>query len=245
MSCLTYIRLQALLVTSSIATSHKISEAVPQVGGGSFELDLTTLDGDLHSDELALSSSEEWRDRGQQLFVDKLFSEAGLCFSKAKLDWWAKVARTYHDRQLAARLLETGRQPGSAFSEIARNFNALAVCIKDMGDGKDSRILYTNAAECYATVPNHKAAANAFLKAGNYASSVFHYRMAGRFDKAIEVATTYSVNDEISEKLKDAAKVVYARSNDVVSLRYANASRLVWSVHLTSFNLQQSLETLR
>lgn len=119
--------------------------------------------------------------------MDELFSEAALCFTKAKLNWWTKVARTYHDRQLAMCLAESRVEPVSAFAEIARSFEALAGCVEDAQDGKDSRVLFANAAKCFATIPDHKAAADAFFKAEKYTEAAFHYHMAALPDKAIEI----------------------------------------------------------
>lgn len=83
------------------------------------------------------------------------------------------------------RLAESREEPVSAFVEIARSFEALAGCVEN---SQDSRVLFANAAECFATIPDHKAAADAFFKAEKYTESAFHYHMAALPDKAIEIA---------------------------------------------------------
>ncbi|KAG8942983.1 hypothetical protein FRC04_003269 [Tulasnella sp. 424] len=194
-------RVWELLVAATIVTSHDMRATVPQVG--------------------VSSSLEEWRDRGQQFFVDKLFSEAALCFTKAKLDWWTTVARTYYDRQLAVRLAEDGEQPVAAFAKLAQEFEALAGSVEHAYNEEDSRVLFANAAECLATLPDHKAAADAFFKAERYTESASHYHSAGLLDRAIEIVARHPVNEEVSGVVKYAAKIAYAKRSDVASLHKA------------------------
>ncbi|KAG8928797.1 hypothetical protein FRC00_001641 [Tulasnella sp. 408] len=164
---------------------------------------------------------EEWATRARQFFVDQHFLKAALCFTKAILDWWARVARAYHERQAVIWLLKNGQQPGPGLANLARIFDDLARSVEFQDEGRNSRVMFAHAAELYVTVPDHKAAADAFLNAEKYAEAARHYHKAGLLDRAWEIATEYHVEQEIPEATIYAAKIVYAKGGDVASLHKA------------------------
>lgn len=167
------------------------------------------------------SSSEEWSKQAQQYFSKGLFGEAAFCFKKAGEDWWASVALAYGDRQVASRLPERHTRRTPAFTEVARNFDRLAQLAGNADNAKNAQLLFLNAAECFAIIPDHAAAAEAFYKGHKFTEAAYHYRRAGMFDEAVDVINAHKVDAEVASSIKYAAKFIYTRRRDVQSLQYA------------------------
>ncbi|KAG8926506.1 hypothetical protein FRC01_008767, partial [Tulasnella sp. 417] len=88
-------------------------------------------------------------------------------------------------------------------------------------DPKNAKLLFLNAAECFAAIPDHSSAAPAFFNAQKYTEAAYHYRMAGMFDEAIDIVKTQAVEPRIAESIEYAAKFEYTRKRDVRSLHKA------------------------
>ncbi|KAG8926505.1 hypothetical protein FRC01_008766 [Tulasnella sp. 417] len=167
------------------------------------------------------SSPEEWAKQAQQYFSKRLFGEASFCFQKAGMDWWARVAQAYGDRQVASRLPEKHPRRLAALAEVARTFDRLGSQAGESDDPKNAQLLFINAAECFVAIPNHSAAAPAFFKAQKYTEAAYHYRMAGMFDEAVDVIRTQAVDPGVAASIEYAAKFEYSRKRDVRSLHKA------------------------
>lgn len=165
------------------------------------------------------SSPEEWSKQAEQYFSKGLFGEAAFCFKKAGEDWWASVALAYGDRQVANRLPEKHPRRVPAFTEVAKNFDRLAQLAENAANTKNTRLLFLNAAECFAILPDHPAAAEAFQKGHKFTEAAYHYRQAGMFDEAIDVIKNHKVDPKVASTIKYAAKFVYTRRRDVNSLQ--------------------------
>ncbi|KAG8957107.1 hypothetical protein FRC00_004466, partial [Tulasnella sp. 408] len=192
--------LEALLATSKLATVHK-GEAIPMIGVSNRE--------------------EEWAEQAQQYFAKNLFSEAAFCFQRALMPWWMAIAQTYKDRQEAIRLTEKDSSRLSKFSDVAQTFNQLAQEGQSKEDEESVRLLFANAGECYAVVEDHLSAAVAFLNARKYTATAHHYRMAGLFDEAVDIAKRYPIDPEVAENIIYTAKVEFTKKMDEFSLRKA------------------------
>lgn len=162
---------------------------------------------------------EEWAEQAQQYFAKNLFSEAAFCFQRARMPWWMTVAQTYKDRQEAIRLTEKDPSRLSKFNTIAETFDRLAREGRSKEDEESLRLLFSNAGECYAVVPEHFSAAVAFLKARKYTAAAWHYRMAGSFDEAVDVVKRYPVDSDVAENIKYTAKFVFTKRKDEISLQ--------------------------
>ncbi|KAG8942980.1 hypothetical protein FRC04_003266 [Tulasnella sp. 424] len=193
--------LEALLTAVNLATVHDITEAVPQIG--------------------VTSSSHEWSQRAQQYFSKRLFSEAALAFKNAGMDWWERVAMAYGERQATMRQLQHHPHRQSSFSTVARRFERLAESPEGDDNPSTRDHLFLNAGECYAAVSNHGASASAFLNSKRYTEAAYHYRMAGSFEKAVDVIKRHPVNSEVAESITYTAKTVYTKRGDASSLRKA------------------------
>ncbi|KAG9016355.1 hypothetical protein FRB90_003160 [Tulasnella sp. 427] len=193
--------METLLTTSLLATAYDTTQTVPQLG--------------------VSSSSEEWSKQAEQYFSKRLFGEAAFCFKKAGEDWWASVSLAYGDRQVASRLPEKHPRRLPAFAEVARNFDRLAQLAVNSEAMQNARLLYLNAAECFAILLDHEAAATAYRNAHKFTEAAYHYRRAGMFDDAIDVITCHKVDENVATSIKYAAKFVYARRRDEKSLHKA------------------------
>lgn len=162
---------------------------------------------------------DEWPIQAQEYFSNRLFLEASFCFKKAEMKWWADVAQAYHDRQEAMRLAEKHPNRLTAFLDVAQTFGRLVQERNTTEDSESLRLLFLNAAECYAILPDHASAANAFLRARRYTDAAYHYRMAGMFDEAIEVLNLHRIDPDLAESIIYAAKFVFTKRQDIPSLQ--------------------------
>lgn len=133
--------------------------------------------------------------------------------------WWARVAEAYKDRQGATRAAEKDTSQLSRFIKVAQEFERLALEGQSKEDPGSLRLLWANAGECYAVLPDHVPAAIAFFKARKYTSTAYHYRMAGLFDKALEIVEHHPVDPDMAESIKYAAKFVFTRKRDIDSIQ--------------------------
>ncbi|KIO30554.1 hypothetical protein M407DRAFT_20442 [Tulasnella calospora MUT 4182] len=193
--------METLLATLTLAESHGFDEAVPQFG--------------------VSNSVGEWAKQAQNYFSKNLFSEAGFCFRKAEMTWWADVALTYGKRQAALRLPEKNLERTSAFANVANEFDRLARQAQKMEYPENLRLMFLNAAESYAVVSDHVQAAKSFLRAQKFTEAAYHYRLAGLFEQAVKVVRHYPVDPAVAESIKYAAMVVFTRKQDLASLQKA------------------------
>lgn len=135
------------------------------------------------------------------------------------MGWWADVAQAYEHRQEALGLPEKQTDRLSILSQVAQTFDCLAQEADPNEDYESIRLLFSNAADCYIIIPEHEPAALAFLRAGKYNQAAYHYRMAGKFDEAVEVVKFHNVDRELAESVTYAAKFVFAARQDVPSLQ--------------------------
>ncbi|KAG8937372.1 hypothetical protein FRC04_010951, partial [Tulasnella sp. 424] len=119
------------------------------------------------------------------------------------------------------RLAEKHPNRLPAFLNVARTFDRLAQDGNIIGDSESFRLLYLNAAESYAVLPDHAPAANAFLKARKYTDAAYHYRMAGMFDEAVEVMKLHTIDPDLAESITYAAKFFFTTKQDIPSLHKA------------------------
>ncbi|KAG9047262.1 hypothetical protein FS837_002665 [Tulasnella sp. UAMH 9824] len=192
--------IEALLAASNLASVHR-GGPIPKIAVSNHD--------------------EEWAEQAQQYFAKNLFSEAAFCFQRARMPWWMAVAQTYKDRQEAIRLTEKDPSRLSKLHTIAQTFDRLAREGQSKEDEDSLRLLFANAGECYAVVPEHLSAAVAFLKARKYTAAAWHYRMAGSFDEAVDVVKRYPVDSDVAENIKYTAKFVFTRRKDEISLHKA------------------------
>lgn len=167
------------------------------------------------------SPPAEWLERARHFFLERMFSEASFCFRKAGMGWWAAVASAFEVHRVAFQSLEADPDPQRHFTlnNVAQEFYELAVSAENRGEVRNSRPLFLKAAECSAVTTNHGVAAKAFFKLEEYTKSAYHYRMAGMFDDAVQIVNAHAVEPAVAESITYAAKIVYAKMNDIPSLQ--------------------------
>lgn len=120
---------------------------------------------------------------------------------------------------MAFRLPEKHPRRLNALAEVASTFDRLGPQAETSDDPENVRLLFVNAAECFASIPDHPSAAQAFFKAQKHTEAAYHYRMAGMFDEAVEVIKSGRVDPQVAASIGYAAKFVYARKGDIGSLQ--------------------------
>ncbi|KAG9047264.1 hypothetical protein FS837_002667 [Tulasnella sp. UAMH 9824] len=194
-------RIKTLLVTLELAESHSSDKEVLQFG--------------------VSNTVGEWAKQAQTYFSKSLFSEAGFCFRKAEMTWWADVALAYGQRQAALRLPEKDSERTNAFSKVAIEFDRLAQQAQKTEYPENLRLMFLNAAESYVVISDHVRAAKSFLKAQKPTEAAYYFRLAGLFDQAVKVVRHFPVDPVVAESIKYAAMVVYTRKRDLPSLQKA------------------------
>ncbi|KAG8918499.1 hypothetical protein FRC00_012428, partial [Tulasnella sp. 408] len=193
--------METLLVTLELAESHGSDKEVLQFG--------------------VSNTVGEWAKQAQTYFSKSLFSEAGFCFRKAEMTWWADVALAYGQRQAALRLPEKHSERTNAFSKVASEFDRLARQAQKREYPENLRLMFVNAAESYVVISDHVQAAKSFLKAQKPTEAAYYFRLAGLFDQAVKVVRHFPVDPVVAENIKYAAMVVYTRKRDLPSLQKA------------------------
>ncbi|KAG8990213.1 hypothetical protein FRB94_013643 [Tulasnella sp. JGI-2019a] len=164
--------------------------------------------------QIAVKSSEQdWAKQGQELFAKRLYAEASTSFRKGKLPWLQNVAQIYADRETARKLPSASARRPTLLKEIADAFSKVAVEARNVNDAKD---LYAQAANCYADAADNARAAAMFFLACMYTDSVWHYRLAGQLDEAMNIIAKHG--DNVDEDVKSAvtylAKVAYTKKSE-------------------------------
>jgi hypothetical protein len=126
----------------------------------------------------------------------------------------AAVASAYHLRERARLILKSNR---AADSDRSKAFAEAAVAFKDCADqadkgrGKQRRVLYKTAAECFVSAGDQERAANAYMDAFEYTSAARHYRNAGKFDRVVDVIQTHKkeVDQDVETRLRDVSKMYF------------------------------------
>ncbi|KAH8834741.1 hypothetical protein DL96DRAFT_1592 [Flagelloscypha sp. PMI_526] len=158
-----------------------------------------------------LSTPEEWREQGANLFKNRLWSQAMHCFERAGADREAAVARAYHLREAARK------HPATQFSlDIAKRKHAFdlagaafrACAAHKQNTPKESKAYFTSAAESLTIAENYLPAAEAYLSAQDYNSAARSYRQGNRLDLAINLVEKhrYEMRDDLVREILEAVK---------------------------------------
>lgn len=181
------------------------------------------------------NGDDEWAEQAQQYFAKNLFAEAGFCFQRARMPWWSSVAQTYKHRQDALRLADDDPIRLHSLRIVAQIFDHLATDGRGKEDEESLRLLFANAGECYAAVGEHPSAGVSFLNARKYTPSAYHYRMAGLFEEALDIIKNHRVDSDVADGITYAAKIVFTKRGDPVSLQYVAPCSAVFEAHIPSY----------
>ena len=159
------------------------------------------------------STPEEWAQTAHVLFSHRRYTQAAHSFDRAGLPREKDVACAYHLRE-QARMKPTIPRPADISSRLKAYVAAAEAFIgsaKAAAHTKERLAYYRIAAECFADVESHSAAAQTFLLASEYTRAAQHYRKAGLFDEAVAVIRAHreDIPAAVSDKIIHVAKIHY------------------------------------
>lgn len=134
------------------------------------------------------------------------------CFERAGLDLERDIAKAFHLRQLSRSVdpkagerarLQASKEAGDAFSECAEN------CVKKFLASR--RKYFHIAAECYLEAREIYEAAKAYENAEEYMNSAKCYAKALKFEDAVRIVRTKTLDFGARERIIGAARLYYIR----------------------------------
>jgi tetratricopeptide (TPR) repeat protein len=160
---------------------------------------------------LVSSAPEEWAKTGRRLFSSGRYRQAKLCFERADQHLERAISHAYHLRQ-DARLIEHGSKlRKETFLSAANIFWASAPKL----DPPHHLRCFMRSAECYAEANCLLRASDVYYRAENWTLAARCARMAGAFDRAVEIIRERDVDKAVAESIIQVCKVVYVQRNDV------------------------------
>ncbi|PNY04542.1 regulator of nonsense transcripts-like protein [Trifolium pratense] len=127
------------------------------------------LDDSLGQAMKVASSPEEWKSRGKELYQQRNFEMATICFEKARDSYWEKRSKAASLRATANRLHEFPQNANEALMEAASIYESIgmaecsAECFIELGNYKRAGELYLEICE----EPDWKRAGDCFRLAGD------------------------------------------------------------------------------
>jgi hypothetical protein len=127
----------------------------------------------------------------------------------------AKIAKTYSLRD-AARSTPFSKESMSgkrnAFSSAAESFWDCA----EEAKGKERRVFFHNAADCFEEAEDYRRAAQAYENAKEYAPAVRLYRKAEMFDEAVQIIQIHrqEVGEELASNVLEVARLFYFKNKE-------------------------------
>jgi tetratricopeptide (TPR) repeat protein len=156
--------------------------------------------------DIVSSSAEEWEKMGKLMFARENYQQAVVCFERAKKPLEASISNAYHLRKVARLLPEGSSSRKEGFNEAA---NAFYDCAS--GDHPQSRTCYLNAGKCYAEAGRDSEASKAYCCGGDFTKGAKHARMAGEFDRALQIIKGNAVDNTVATAIIEVCKVIYVR----------------------------------
>jgi tetratricopeptide (TPR) repeat protein len=143
---------------------------------------------------------------GKLMFARENYQQAVVCFERAKQPLEASISNASHLRKTARLLQEGSSSRKDAFTAAA---NAFYHCAS--GDHPQSRACYLNAGKCYGEAGRDSEASNAYCLGGDFTRGAKHARMAGEFDRALQIIKTNTVDNAVASAIIEVCKVIYVR----------------------------------
>ena len=158
------------------------------------------------------STEDEWAETAQILFHKHLYSDAIDCYERSSMPPERDVAAAYLLRQQAT--IASGQSRKDTFLKAA---NAFRIAGRSAEDKEEQHEYYSIAAVCFEEASDFKSAAEAYLCAEDYIHAAQCYRRAGLFDQAVDTIDKHesSIPLEISEPIKDVAKLYYVKQQNM------------------------------
>jgi tetratricopeptide (TPR) repeat protein len=162
------------------------------------------------------STLEEWAKTGRLLFSNGRYRQAKLCFDRAELPLERDISHAYHLRQDARPLERGSKQRKIAFLSAAKAF---WVC-GPKAEGVQKIRCFNRAAECYVEAEHLNQASDAYYHAKEWTMAARYARLAGKFDRAIEIIGEGGVDPLVANSITQVAKVFYLQAKQIEYVKY-------------------------
>jgi len=160
---------------------------------------------------LASSTREEWAKTGRHLFSHNRYRQAELCFDRAGLTLDRNISHAFVLREEARLLERRSRQRQLTFETAAEAFWECA----EMGQDQRTRC-FIHSAECYIEANRLRRASDAYSYAKEWTLAARYARMAGEFDRALEIIKeSQGVEEKVADSIINVCKIVFARTEQV------------------------------
>ncbi|KAJ6569465.1 hypothetical protein B0H19DRAFT_938852 [Mycena capillaripes] len=161
------------------------------------------------------STSAEWEERGRNLFDNRLFRQARLCYERAYMPHEAAVSQAYHLRE------EASTMPGNLRREIVARkaaFWGAAVAFINCANkdqGNVAKVYFRRAGECFESADDVNQAISAYRSAQYFNRVVELYRQLGKFDEAVATIQSQSIDPDIAERVIGVARLFYFNEGQI------------------------------
>ena len=160
---------------------------------------------------LVSSTREEWAKTGRHLFSHGRYRQAERCFDRAGLILEQNISHAFLLRQNARLLERRSQQRQLTFEEAAKAFWKCA----EMDQGQRT-LCFIRSAECYVKADRLRLASDAYSCAEEWTLAARYARMAGEFDRALEIIKeSQGVEEKVANSIKHVCKVVFARTEQM------------------------------
>lgn len=139
-----------------------------------------------------------------------------LAYGRAGQDFavWRAIAEAFYFREVAQKQAANHHTRDSdsvaAFVRAAKAFRRVA---EDVKTDRDSYL--RRAAQCYARAKDNANAATCCELAKLYTVAAKYHRLAGSFDDAVRVVTTFEVDSSEAQKIVDVSAVFYMKGGQL------------------------------
>jgi tetratricopeptide (TPR) repeat protein len=166
----------------------------------------------LSKEFVASSTAEEWIDRGKDLFNNKRYEQAVLCFRRASATKEENIANGYLLRELAQRTPKHDKH--TYIRAFARAANAFEMCARESA-GAVKRFMRI-AGQCYAEAGDDVKAAKAFLNADRFNEAALHFKNAALYDDAVSVVKLHreELHPETLQSVVNVARLFYLKGSE-------------------------------
>lgn len=160
---------------------------------------------------LVSSTLEEWAKSGTRFFSHSRYRQAELCFDRAGLTLERNISGAFRLRQEARLLERRSQQRQRTFKAAAEAFWKCAEMDRDQRNR-----CFIRSAECYVEAGHLRRASDAYCSAEEWTLAARYARMAGEFDRALEIIKeTQGVEERVADSITHVCKVVFARTGQI------------------------------
>ena len=141
------------------------------------------------------------------------FGEASMAFENAEDDYMKAVAVACGLREVARDIPESAtKRRREAFVSAARAFET---CAAMADNDKEECSHYVAAARCYTEIKYHQEVLKTLKRAGMYTEAASYCFDNNMLNDAVSLIKTFQVDQEITERIKQVARISYVASKQL------------------------------